>query len=193
MCHSFLNDSSFYQLLTGLDEALAAAAQADGCPFCGGVLHRACYPRKPRGVGRGLLGLAYQWRWSFCCANDGCRRRTTPPSVRFLGRRVYLGVVVVLATALHSGLSARRLAWLGQHVPLSAQTLARWRQWWQKTFVATRFWQRARGRLAEPLAPATLPAALLARFGAPLREAVVALLRFIAPVSTSSGSTLVEG
>jgi hypothetical protein len=33
-------------------------------------------------------------RLSLCCSQ--CRRRTTPPSVRFLGRRVYLAAVVVL-------------------------------------------------------------------------------------------------
>jgi len=30
---------------------------------------------------------------SFCCDRDGCRKRVTPPSVRFLGRKVYLGAV----------------------------------------------------------------------------------------------------
>jgi hypothetical protein len=29
--------------------------------------------------------------------NRGCRRRRTPPSVRFLGRRVYVGFVLVAA------------------------------------------------------------------------------------------------
>ena len=67
--------------------------------FAAGMLHSARYPRKPRG-GLDDLGPDYATRLSFCCAVDGCRRRTTPPSVRYLGRRVYLGAVVVLVTAM---------------------------------------------------------------------------------------------
>ena len=70
-------------------------------------LHRACYPRKPRGVG-GARDATYEHRLSFCCATDGCRRRITPPSVRFLGRKVYLGVIVIVVSALEQGLSAAR-------------------------------------------------------------------------------------
>jgi hypothetical protein len=36
-------------------------------------------------------------RLSFCCAE--CRKRTTSMSVRFLGRRVYLALAVVLVSA----------------------------------------------------------------------------------------------
>src|ERR1700726_3419348 len=52
--------------------------------------------RKPRG------GPQWDRRYSFCCAEEDCRRRLTPESVRFLGRRVYAGLVVVLmATMIH--------------------------------------------------------------------------------------------
>ena len=64
---------------------------------CGGVgaLHVTNYPRKPRGVvDRGALGGEWLLRASFCCAR--CRRRTTPPSVRFLARKVYVGALLVL-------------------------------------------------------------------------------------------------
>jgi hypothetical protein len=47
---------------------------------------------------------------SLCCSRDGCRRRMTPPSVRFLGRRVYLGAVLVLVSAMQQGsLPGRRV------------------------------------------------------------------------------------
>ena len=45
----------------------------------------------------------YGYRLSFCCDRDGCRKRATPPSVRFLGRKVYLGAVVVLVAAMRQG------------------------------------------------------------------------------------------
>ena len=82
MCHAFLADSTFYDRLFRFDQDLAASVQAGGCD-CGGVLHGARYPRKPRGVPRPVLGPAYEIRLSFCCAQDGCRRRTTPPRSGF--------------------------------------------------------------------------------------------------------------
>jgi hypothetical protein len=81
--------------------------QLVGCAVCGGKLHVAHYPRKPRGI-RGSLDGSVKTRLSFCCATDGCRRRCTPPSVRFLGRKVYLGAVVILVMAMEHGLSAKR-------------------------------------------------------------------------------------
>ena len=92
-------NASFFAVLLKIDRDLAREAHAGGCPHCGAALHQANYPRKPRGTvadGRQLRVL----RYSFCCSQDGCRRRLTPPSARFLGRKVYLGGVVVLAAAL---------------------------------------------------------------------------------------------
>ena len=77
MCHAFLTDANFYQLLFQIDGWIAEEVRARGCD-CGGQLHSACYPRKPRGI-RSALDESYQSRLSFCCAQDGCRRRSTPP------------------------------------------------------------------------------------------------------------------
>ena len=54
MCHAFLADANFYQLLFQIDESIAEDVRARGCG-CGGVLHSARYPRKPRGI-RSALG-----------------------------------------------------------------------------------------------------------------------------------------
>ena len=96
VCHVDLQRSQFFLFLIRLDEELAAQAQGAGCS-CGGVLHRANYPRKPRGCPTLAIREAFSSRLSFCCSR--CRRRTTSMSVRFLGRRVYLGLVVVLCSA----------------------------------------------------------------------------------------------
>jgi hypothetical protein len=88
-------DPKLYLLLGRYDEDQAAEIRAAGCRLCAGVLHLAAYPRKPRG-GPAELGDAGDRRCSFCCAEEGCRTRHTPQSLRFLGRKVYLGVVVVL-------------------------------------------------------------------------------------------------
>ena len=67
MCHAFLTDTRFYKLLFRMDQEIAAEVQAGGCCFCGGVLHSACYPRKPRGM-RSALDEHDNYRLSFCCA-----------------------------------------------------------------------------------------------------------------------------
>jgi hypothetical protein len=67
------------------------------------------YDRKPRGGPAGL-GQEYAERFSFCCAVDGCRTRATPPSLRFLGRHVYLATVVTLISAMQLGTTPSRLA-----------------------------------------------------------------------------------
>jgi hypothetical protein len=56
-------------------------------------LHRANYPRKPLGC-PDEVRADFESRLSFCC--NRCRRRTTLMSLCFLGRRVYLSLVVVL-------------------------------------------------------------------------------------------------
>ena len=90
-------------------------------------MHSARYRRKPRGGPRGL-STQYDQRLSFCCAAEGCRKRTTPPSVRFLGRKVYLGAVVVLVSALRQGPSPTRVGVLHDLFGVGERTLRRWRQ-----------------------------------------------------------------
>jgi hypothetical protein len=182
--HAVLRDSTFYATLTRFDHDLADAVRAAGCG-CGGRLDRARYPRKPRGGPPGL-GAEYEWRLSFCCARDGCRRRLTPPSVRYLGRRVYLGVVVVLVSAMTHGLSVRRVAALHAHLGVGLRTLRRWRQWWRQAFVESRFWRAARGRFMPAVEEPELPASLLARFGGQGAARVFQVLELLAPLTTRS-------
>ena len=185
MCHSFLLDASFYWLLRHLDEHIARDVQAKGCPYCGGRLHRANYRRKPRGAPRSVLGADYESRLSFCCAEAGCRRRTTPASVRFLGRRVYLGVIVALVSALSSGGQRGSVRCLNQHLGISGRTLQRWRQWWGNEFVHSRFWQVARARLSPPVCESALPHSVLERFnGARLARRLIQLLDWLSPITT---------
>ena len=184
MSHKLLRDSRLYQTLIRIDRDLAAKAREEGCP-CGGKLHRADYPRKPRGGPAGLVG--YDRRLSLCCEVDGCRKRRTPPSVRFLGRRVYLGVVVVLVSALEGAITPRRLALIREYLEVSVRTIRRWQVWWREVFPVTAFWKAAKGRLDREVPVATLPAALLARFaGRTGRDRLVACLNFLAPITTTS-------
>lgn len=185
MCHRLLRDASFHVRLLAIDADLAAQARSGGCSVCRGVLHAASYPRKPRGVPEGL-GAEFDRRHSFCCGSRDCRKRLTPPSVRFLERRVYTGVVVVLGAVMAHGLSRSRTRALGAALGVDARTLERWRHWWREVVPRTDFWTELRSRLDRPVDPAALPCGLLARMeGEGSAERLLGLLRLIAPLSHS--------
>jgi hypothetical protein len=168
------------------DRAIAEAARAEGCRFCEGPLHRGDYKREPRGVPLELESEESCKRFSFCCGD--CRKRTTPPSMRFLGRRVYLGAVVVLVAAARSGLTPERLGRLRRlfRAELSRRTIARWVAWWRGAFATSGFWMQVRGQLLRPVAAGTIPEGLLAAFTGEARERVLSLLRFLGPITSST-------
>ena len=187
---SLLQDSRLYPLLFKIDEDLASEARRSRCRFCGAALHSACYLRKPRGLPAGVhAGPAYRIRFSFCCSAEGCRKRHTPPSVRFLGPKVYLGVMVVLLAAMRQGTTPRSAKTLRRTFGVDRRTLARWRVWWQTVFPETRFWQRLKARFMPPVDQDGLPATLVDRFGADagagLFDRVVRLLRFLSRLTTA--------
>lgn len=162
MYHNLPRDASFWLFLFSIDQDLAESSRKQACP-CGGRLHRANYLRKPRG-GPDDLPEQYRQRLSFCCDRDGCRRRVTPPSVRFLGRKVYLGAVVVLVAAMRQGPTPRRVRELSELFGADRRTIARWQVFWQEHFPQTPFWKVARGRLVPTVEIATLPRSLLEAF-----------------------------
>ncbi|MFC1706336.1 hypothetical protein ACFL59_05855 [Planctomycetota bacterium] len=186
--HKVLADARFYSVLLDIDRELASHARDAGCR-CGGRLHVSDYPRRPRGGPPGLPP-GYEKRFSFCCAVMGCRQRATPASVRFLGRRWYLGAVVVIVSMLRQGASQRRLAslreWLGEAV--SRQTIERWRRWWREAFSESSHWRASRGRFMPPVVEASLPLSVLERFYGDERGRLTAFLRFLGPVTTGSGA-----
>ena len=163
MYRTIFEDASFPSALLALDDEMAEAAQRAGCPYCGGRLDSARYPRKPRG-GLWALGPEHDFRHSFCCAREGCRRRVTPPSVRFLGRRVYLGAVVVLATALAQGDAAWVVSRLTRLLGIGRRTLVRWRRWWRLDIAADKRLEEARGDFMPVPDFSALPGSLLERF-----------------------------
>jgi hypothetical protein len=181
-----LASARFPEFILQCDHDLAEQVRAGGCDDCGGRLDSAKYPRKPRGA---LIALpaAYASRFSFCCAVDGCRARHTPPSLRFLGRRVYLGAVVVLATAMQQGVTPVRATKLRELIGVDLRTLARWRAWWKTAFVQSRFWKAARAAFSLPPNESGFPLQLLELFGHDEEERLVALLRFVRALSTPEG------
>lgn len=188
-CQDHLTNEKLWQLLTKIDRDFAEEARGKGClhPDCGGQLHRSDYERKPRGLPaprtRQAGGPGRELRDSFCCDEDGCRRRETPMSVRFLGRRVYAGFVVVLVSAMVHGLKAERVQRIREVLAIDRATLERWREWWRTTFVGSSFWKAARARFMPLLCEKTLPWSLGRRFEIERVERLVDLLEFLAPLT----------
>lgn len=187
MYHSLPCGASFWAFLFSIDQDLAESARQKKCP-CGGCLHRADYPRKPRGGGDDLPEQ-YVCRLSFCCAREGCRKRVTPPSVRFLGRKVYLGVVVILVAAMRQGPSPRRVRELSRRFGADRHTIARWRQFWSEHVPQTPFWKAARGRLVPAVEVTALPRSLLDAFvrNDDDHQGWGRLLEFLLPISITGG------
>jgi hypothetical protein len=175
-CH--LADQKLWRLLEKVDYDLLQGAMAAACLWCGGKLHRADYKRQPRG------GPDWDRRFSVCCAEEGCRRRHTPPSMRFLGRRVYVGFVVVLVSAMVHGLKPERVQRIRERLGIDRRTLERWRAWWLGTFVESAFWKAAKARFMPPLCEKTLPRSLAEAFDAECPEGLRRLLELLAPLTT---------
>ena len=180
----YLAKGSVYELLEKCDADLAEKCQQAGCLKCGGRLDRSDYRRKPRG-GPEEAKPTERWRDSFCCDVEGCRKRHTPPSVRFLGRKIYWGVVVVLMAAMQHGLKPARVEVLRERLEIDRRTLARWRTWWLETFVESRFWKEARARFLPVPSPQTLPWSLGEAFGIDRLDRLLELLRFLRPLTTA--------
>lgn len=159
MSSRVLTVSQLFQLLLDIDQELATATQNRGCPYCGGKLYCGDFARKPRGCPKRFVA-AYSSRLSFDCSK--CRRQTTPPSVRFLDRRVYLGAVLVPAGSSRP----RQRSWLSRLLRVPERMIERWRQWWQRDFVATAVYRSLRGQFLPRLSTDALPTNLLERLQA---------------------------
>jgi len=105
--------------------------------------------------------------------------------VRFLGRKVYLGVVVILISAMRQGPSPRRVRELSRLFGVDGATIARWQGFWRDHLPKTPFWKVASGRLVPVVDALALPRALVEAF---LRtddpgQDLVRLLRFLSPIT----------
>jgi hypothetical protein len=187
MYHDLPRAARFWSVLLAIDHDLSEKTRKLACP-CGGRLHTANYLRKPRGT---LVQLPPPQclRLSFCCDRDGCRKRVTPPSVRFLGPKVYLGVIAILISAMRQGPTPRRVRELSQRFGADQQTIARWQAFWRERFPQTPFWKTERARLVPLVEIVALPFSLVDAFLArPHRcRGWTLLLRFLAPITVPGG------
>ena len=187
MYHDLPRSTRFWLFLLAVDQDLAETIRTQGCS-CGGRLHFANYLRKPRGTPI-QLPKEQCLRLSFCCDRDGCRKRVTPPSVRFLGPKVFLGPIVILISAMRQGPTPRRVRELFTRFRADRRTIARWQVFWRDLFPQTPFWKLARARLVPLVEIITLPYSLVDFFLARHHRCRgwMLLLRFLSPITIPGG------
>lgn len=183
MSQNFLCNASFHLLLTAIDKEMANNTLKQGCGYCKGKLHLADYPRSPVGILPSLRHY-YEERLSFCCAT--CRKRITPPSVRFFGRRWYPAPFHLLVSILMLGINDCRLSQIKRHfgITVTESTWKRWRRWWRDFFPLTSFWQKEKA-LAPPIDMTNklFSRILLNVFKGTLGNKMTLLLRFLSPLT----------
>jgi hypothetical protein len=109
----------------------------------------------------------------------------TPPSVRFLGRKVYLGAIIILISAMRQGPAPRRVRELCDRFNVDPRTIARWQVFWREHFPQTPFWKVARARLVPVVKIVSLPYSLVDAFLRRHRlcKGWTLLLRFLSPIT----------
>jgi hypothetical protein len=159
MYHSSLIISSFWKTFPTLDTKIAQefikTAQCKKCGCC--IFYQSDYPRKPRGfpeeIEKNIPDIFFSIRISYRCSN--CRKRITPPSIRYLGRKIYISVLILLASRLIEqgreaegiGITLKAIkAILEDFVP--ARTVNRWLTWWQESVWQSPIWKANQGLLS---------------------------------------------
>jgi hypothetical protein len=173
----------FFVMLVRVDLVLVERVAAECCPHCGGPLHRGDYVRKPRGALITPAGEEFVRRFSLCCGREGCRKRALPPSVRFLGRRVYLGAVVILASIV--ALAIRAAEKIRRQTGVPARTTSRWLGWWQGAFLTTEAFVTICARLIG-VEVGRVPASILHRLPGTGTQQMRTMLELLAPLTTGS-------
>lgn len=185
MSHTFIADDKFCSQLLIIDLEIATKVKEERCPYCGGRLDRADYPRKPRGGIIAKAGEKFDRRISLCCSQEGCRKRVTPPSVRYLGRKVYLGVTVL--TTSFNELATLRAKEILTQTGIFPQTVRRWSNWWKGPFSRSRFFLGAKGQFMPPVEKKELPGSIFSGFTqSTFAEKLLAMLKWLSPMTTSS-------
>lgn len=208
MLHESTLSGEYFSTLLEMDAEIARSVARARCSHCGGPLHQSNYQRKPRGGLLAVAGEAFAVRHSLCCGRVGCRKRALPPSVRFLGRRIYLGAVVLLGSVVAQLAATWRDAVTKTSVP--RRTLGRWGRWWRVTLPTLPVWAELRARFAPPPPEVNaLPRSLIERLtafhtralrqpnGEPtLGDVALSAAQCLAPATTTSvqdGARFVRG
>lgn len=193
MWHEIVLEREFFATLLAIDAQIAVKVRDAGCRRCHGPLYVGHYERKPRGGTIAEAGASelFSQRFSWCCGREGCRKRATPPSVRFLGRKVYLEGAILIACTLVP-LIEQTAAAMREATGIAARTIRRWLAWWQSAFVASALYTELRARVPN-IDPAALPGVMIASFaGATPIGSLERASRFLAPLTTTSVTAITQ-
>jgi hypothetical protein len=137
-------------LLWMLEEDRSACEKHWGkpCPFCKrGVLHRGHWQSKGELPKEFLAPAGFLLRFSLCCSNRKCRRRFSPPSLRFPPGGKYSTAVILLVKLMHLPKSETRARKLAELFCVSLSTVRRWIFRW-RAFCATKTkWSQEQGAI----------------------------------------------
>ncbi len=177
-----INKSLFFHLYE-YDKQIAKQCRKNPCPYCGETLHFANYFRKPRGEPNGVPEN-YFVRFSLCCGAEGCRRRVTPPSCRFLGRKIYWFPVIVCVVFDMQNPNKESIGL--EKLPIvfrpSRNTLGRWLDFFRHIFPSSGQWVSIRGQVPASVKNDELPIGLLNYFSkvkSNLKKALISCLKFL--------------
>ena len=109
--------------------------------------------------------------------------------MRFLGRKVYLGAVVILVSAMRQGPAPHRVRELSRLFGVDKATIARWQAFWRDHIPRTPFWKIARARLVPVFETVALPLSILEAFlrSHDQHQGWAHLLRFLSPITVRGG------
>ena len=152
-------------------------------------LSRSDYPRDPRGIPKDAseeIINKYSCRFSFLCRK--CRRRTTPPSVRFMGRKIYATLGVLWVSLENERGALPGLEELRQLMGkcLSDVTIERWLNWWQSKVWNSPFWKEFQGQLLGEIKQSQFISGVWDHFKRQLSDSTSicdAVLRFFSPIT----------
>jgi hypothetical protein len=102
--------------------------------------------------------------------------------VRFLGRRVYLGAVVIVASMMALAL---RSAGIRRQTGVPVRTMRRWLGWWQGPFLGTEVFVTICAQLIG-VDVGRVPASIVDRLAGTPTERVQRMLAWLAPLTTGS-------
>ena len=182
MYQSLLKDSTFIaNELLEIDQRIAKNTQNGDCLICRSPLHVANFPRKVRS-GAFDFGTEHDIRFSFCCAK--CRKRHTPPSLRFFGRCIYTSAVVI-AFALIFAVIEKKLSLIAKMLGPNRRTLKRWHEKLEN-LPKTKIGRLLQARFCEPVTTDTLAQFII---NGPSSEMAARLIKICKALAHLSGSS----
>jgi len=188
MLPELVQKANLYKLLFFIDCHFSETVKDQRCPFCKGVLHQADYPRKPRAPFKNIPE-EYQKRHSLCCSCEKCRKRSLPPSCRFMGRKVYFWPVILIVMALRQNKeNSYSTGMLMRLFNISRNTLKRWFKFFKECFPQQPEWQQIRGLIPVNISNHEIPGRLfytyLSRFNG---NALKALIQCLVVLTSQGG------